>query len=81
VVHLYRAGQNVPVTTPERPFQPPTDGTHWWIKPAVVAVLNIAAVLILITFVIGWSTSVLVVVLGGLVLGTWWFLNQRPDRH
>lgn len=64
------------------PHQPPApnvpDGQRWWVKPAVISVMNIAAVLVVVTFLIGWSPTMVTVVLLGVALGGWWFAQQRP---
>jgi Flp pilus assembly protein TadB len=58
-----------------------SSGPKWWTKPALISVLNVAVVLIVVTFLVGWSTPVLAVVIAGFALGSWWFLDQRPGRH
>ncbi|WP_203337600.1 hypothetical protein [Nocardioides limicola] len=67
------------MTTPDRP---PTRlaaaDSRWWIKPAVIAVANVIAVVILVSVVVGWSAPVALVLLVGFACGTWWFVDQRP---
>ena len=58
-----------------------SSGPKWWIKPAVISMLNIAVVLIGVTFLVGWSTPAFVVVLAGFALCSWWILGQRPGRQ
>lgn len=64
------------------PHQPPgpnvPDGPRWWVKPAAISAMNIAAVPVVVTFLIGWSPTMVAVVLIGIALGSWWFAGQRP---
>ena len=68
------------MTSPHQPHAPnvPDGGARWWVKPVVITVMNIAAVLVVVTFLIGWSPAMVAVVLVGIALGTWWFAQQRP---
>lgn len=71
--------QNGRMTSPHQPHAPTVpDGPRWWVKPAAISVMNVVAVLVVVTLLIGWSPAVLAVVLVGIVLGTWWFVQQRP---
>lgn len=73
---------NGPMAIPDGPDATNlSSGLKWWIKPAVISVLNIAVVLIAVTFLVGWSAPVLAVVIVGFAGGSWWFLDQRPGRH
>jgi hypothetical protein len=68
-------------TTPDRPDAASASSRpKWWIKPAVLSALNVAVVLIAVTFLVGWSTPVTVAVIVAFALGSWWFLDQRPTR-
>jgi len=70
------------MAAPDRPeAAEPSSGAKWWIKPAAISVLNIAVVLLAVTFLVGWRTPVLVVVIVAFALGAWWFLDQRPARE
>jgi Flp pilus assembly protein TadB len=67
------------MTSAHQPHAPNVpDGPRWWVKPALVSVMNIAAILVVVTFLIGWSPTTVAVVLVGTALGTWWFVQQRP---
>jgi Flp pilus assembly protein TadB len=73
------AGQNDGMTSPHQPPAPNVpDGPRWWVKPAAISAMNIAAVLVVVTFLIGWSPTTVAVVLIGTALGAWWFAEQRP---
>jgi Flp pilus assembly protein TadB len=70
------------MTSPHQPHAPNVqDGPRWWVKPALISVMNIAAVLVVVTFLIGWSPTIVAVVLVGIALGTWWFVQQRPQAE
>jgi Flp pilus assembly protein TadB len=72
-------GQNEHMTSPHQPHAPNVpDGPRWCVKPALISVMNIAAVLVVVTFLIGWSSTTVAVVLVGIALGTWWLVQQRP---
>lgn len=67
---------------PDRPGEAsPSSGPEWWIRPAAVSTLNIAVVLIAVTFLVGWSMPVVVAVIIAFALGSWWFWDQRPTRQ
>lgn len=69
------------MTNVNRPDAAQPSGPQWWIRPAVLSVLNIAIVLVAVTLVVGWSAPVIVAVIIAFGLGAWWFLNQRPTRQ
>lgn len=46
-----------------------------------MSTLNIAVVLIAVTFLVGWSMPVVVAVIIAFALGSWWFWDQRPTRQ
>ena len=62
-------GSDSESTTPARP---------WWVRPTLITLATYAVALAAIIIFIGWSLPVVVVLAIGLVLGTFWFRDQKP---
>jgi Flp pilus assembly protein TadB len=55
-----------------------TPATRWWVKPALLSLPSLLAVL-LIASLTGWSLPIVVVLIVGVACGIWWFVAQRPN--
>lgn len=68
----------MPVTR-SHPFRPTKDrSTPWWIRPLLIAIANVAIVLLLTTVLDAWNVSMVAMVTLGSAFGIWWFVGQRP---